>query len=132
MIKNNLLKLVTLTTAMAFAATASAGRPAAEIDKEAAEYTSSLNGKGIGDLSIEAGIEFGITLANCGTDAVSRSMRAVSESTDQVEFRKNLDKIEISDTCKLSSIKLGIVSARLKRISSAAYNAFMKEIESRY
>lgn len=96
-----------------------------EIDAAVKPYNESLQGKSAWALSADAGVNLGLTLAHCGADFAVGAFNSISKSTDLETLTKEFKTVEASESCKISSIKLGMALSLLKAKSAVGFEAFM-------
>lgn len=119
-----------LAAALAFVATltlvsAQALAGEKEVDAAVMPYNESLQTKGPWALSADAGVNLGLTLAHCGAPFTMGIYQSISKSTDLETLTKEFKSIEVSESCKIASIKLGMAVSLLKEKSAVGFEAFM-------
>ena len=115
------------SAAQATPASATASAAADErIDRALAGYEAKLASKSALELTAETGINFGLTMAHCSRAIVLGVVDAVGESTDSAALAQHLGQVEADAPCRITSIRLGLSGALMKRRSAAAWSTFSK------
>ena len=124
-----------LLIALAFLVSLGAGLTAkatpSSVDVAVESYKHSIQGKGVGGLSLEASIGLGLTIAHCGPSFAVGVYQSIANSTDLETFKMEFKKTSPSEKCTIASIKLGMALSLLKERSAKAFETFMAMAKNR-